>query len=78
MAGELPPFKFIVVINGGVDELFVGIIFCVGVVDLDTLELKLDAELEFVDSLGLLGKFIVSGCVGNALSVLCIRLLTMG
>ena len=76
MAGELPPFKFIVVINGGVAELFVGIIFCVGVVD--TLELKLDAELEFVDSLGLAGKFIVSGCVGNVLSVLWMRLLTMG
>lgn len=74
--GELPLFKFIVVIKGGVDEVFIELIFWVGVVD--TLELKLEAELEFVDSLGLFVKFIVIGCVGNVLSVLCMRLFTIG
>lgn len=70
--GDVPVFKLMVVIKGGVAELFVGIMFWVGVVD--TLELRLEAELEFVDSLGLFVKF----SVGNVLRVLWMRLLTIG
>jgi len=46
-----------VVMRGGVAELLVFIMFWVGVVD--TLELRLEAELELAESLGL-ARFIVN------------------
>jgi len=46
-----------VVMRGGVAELLVFIMFWVGVVD--TLELRLEAELELVESLGF-ARFIVN------------------
>ena len=57
IVGEVPVLRFMVVIRGGVAELLVFIIFWVGVVD--TLELRLEAELELVESLGL-ARFIVN------------------